>query len=105
MTMMARPGPPGRSSPSLTGILKPWGALHCFKCSGCVQAANTSARGAANTRVKLSLGLAVLFVGLFLAGMGFFLRGFGLQLLQVSLKAIEALLPEAPVLLHPVDGF
>src|SRR6478609_6072173 len=101
--MTARQGPPGRSSPSLTGILKPWGALQRFRCPGWVHAANTSGRGAAKTRVRLSFGLGALFSGLFLAGIGFLLLLlFGLQFLQVVLEAIETLLPEAPVLLHPV---
>src|SRR6202171_2878014 len=49
--MWIRSLPPTCASNSQTGLVKPSGPHHCAKCCGSVQALNTSARGASNTRV------------------------------------------------------
>ena len=44
--------PPGRTSISQTGFVKPFGPHHCATCFGSVQASNTRSRGASKVRVS-----------------------------------------------------
>ena len=50
--MTIRSVPPGRTSISQTGLVKPCGPHHCAMQVGSAQASNTNSRGASNTRVR-----------------------------------------------------
>src|SRR5690242_12744141 len=97
--MHLRHFPPGRTSISSATTARPSGPHHCIACLGSVQAANTISRGASRRRVMTSsrsavsgaLGLASLAAILLLP----------LQLAQVIVQAVEALLPEAAIMLDP----
>src|SRR5580704_13434588 len=95
--MPQRKRPPIRMSISQPMVVKPCGPHQRAMCSGWVHALNTRARGASIRRVTTSSRSAVSM----LAGTAFVL---GLQVLQVALQAIEALLPEHPVMVEPVGG-
>src|SRR5438093_4451762 len=101
--MSMRREPPGRTSSWQTGAVKCSGGNHSANCRGSVHAWYTSSRGASNTRVVVSVrsagGVTVLLVPLFMRLV------LPLQLSQVVFQAIEALLPELAVTLHPVGGF
>src|ERR1700733_9570124 len=97
MTMWS--APPGRKSSSQIGFVKPFGPHHRARCCGSVQAWKTSARGASMRRVMTSSRSGKAGIGLFLSVM---LRFLGLQFVQVVVQAIEAVVPEAPVMREPV---
>src|ERR1700722_2290909 len=48
-----RMSPPGRTSISQRGLVKPRGPHHCARCFGSVHAWKTSARGASKTRLMM----------------------------------------------------
>src|SRR4051794_13153778 len=97
--MSMRRAPPGRTSISQTGLVKPCGPHHRATCRGSVHTWNTSARGAARTRVRTSsrgVSPSFLLVIRLLPG---------LQLVEVVGQTVEALAPEALEGLDPVvDG-
>src|SRR5258708_15178631 len=88
--------PPGRTSILQNGSVESLGPNQRARCSGSVQASKTSSRGAAKTRVRTSSCSAVSMLALLACMLSLLL-----QLLQVLLDPIEALLPEAAVVLHP----
>src|SRR5437762_7604366 len=97
--MHARHFPPGRSSPSLTGIVNPFGADQCLSFSGSVHACQTNSRGASNTRlITSSCSLAVIV----LLSLPDTFPPFGLNFLQVAVQLVEAVLPIRAVMLDPV---
>src|SRR5271169_3665936 len=100
--MWMRMAPPGRASTSQTGIVKRCGPHHFAKCFGSVHALNTSSRGASNTRVisisRSAKFAAALFPALLTAMFPLLL----FQSLKIVVQPIEALIPEAPVAIHPV---
>src|SRR6266404_4305082 len=99
--MQKRKAPPGRASILQEGIVKPCGPHQRTRRSGSVHALKTRARGASKTRSMMSVRSAVVAVGLVLAAMS---PSLPLQLAQVVVQAIEALLPETPIVLQPVCG-
>src|SRR5215469_10669390 len=115
--MTKRQTPPGRKSKLEVVVVKPNGPHHCARCLGSVQAENTSARGATNSRVPTiargsrsrsrPLGAAifsVLRVWLVMATLLTCRRVpiFGLQFLQIGIQAIEAFVEKPPVMIEPV---
>src|SRR5262249_44914614 len=99
--MPKRKAPPGRTSISHKGVVKPRGPHHCAKRPGSVQALKTRRRGASKTRVMTtsrSSGWVAAFV---LASMSLPLL---FQLVQIVIQAIEALLPETAIVFQPVAG-
>src|SRR5216110_1454841 len=93
--------PPGRRSIRQYGSVKPFGPHQRSRRSGSVHALKTSSRGASKTRVMTSSPAAG-----FLAALGSGLLAamllLVLQLTQIVVQAIEALLPEVAIGLHPV---
>src|SRR5262245_1305360 len=82
-------------------VVKPLGPHHSFMCSGRVKASNTSSRGASSSRVKVSsrprtVARSVLSVA------AIFLLLLALHPVQVVLEPVQALFPEAAVVLDPV---
>src|SRR5438034_2015438 len=100
--MTIRSKPPGRRSISQTGAVKSFGGNHWAICFGSVHALYTSSRGALNTRVVVKVRSAGAATELLLSLTAILPLVLSLQLLQIALQAIEALLPETPVALHPV---
>src|SRR5580698_10625489 len=109
--MTNRQTPPGLKSKLDVVVVKPFGPHHCERCLGSVHAANTSSRGASNSRTPMidrgsvsrsSLLVAAMFPVLLLA---FRLRFAGLQFLQIGIEAIEALLEKAAIVLKPIVDF
>src|SRR3984893_7135670 len=113
--MCTRIAPPGRTSSSQTGFVKPLGPHHCASSFGSVQALNTISRGASNTRVILSSRSADSRAGSTLGAM-FFLLGTQcgyfysacfhfpfLQLAQVIIQPAEALFPKSAILFYPLS--
>src|ERR1700694_1953097 len=109
--MSIRMAPPGRTSNSQIGFVNPFGPHHCATCVGSAHAAHTSSRGASMVRVRTSSDdtsaevvklkdrfpagpVLRLFAGMFLL--------LDLKFAKVVLQAIDALVPEPAVLLHPV---
>src|SRR5207302_4253877 len=99
--MQKRKAPPGRASILYDGIVKPWGPHQPTRCSGSVQALNTTRGGASKKRETTSSRCADSVATLLAAAM-FLLLLF--QLTQIVFQAIEALLPEAAIVLQPVGG-
>src|SRR5207302_8793339 len=100
--MWMRMAPPGRASTSQTGAVKPCGPHHCATRFGSVHAANTSARGALNVRVRPSSRSVLPGSGrpaASLAGMSLLLS---LYLAQVVVQTVEGRCPEPPVVPHPI---
>src|SRR5437667_8843163 len=102
--MTIRSAPPGRTSISQTGFVKPFGPHHFATCTGSVQALNTSARGASKMRVMTTVRSACFALMSFLSAT-FPLLLFDLELAQVVAKTVEALFPEPPIVLDPVRHF
>src|SRR5207244_12679122 len=98
-----RKAPPGRASIVQEGIVKPCGPHQRTRRSGSIHALKTRAHGASKTRSMMSVRSEVVAVavGLVLAAMS---PPLPLQLAQVVVHAMEALLPEAPIVLQPVRG-
>src|SRR5207249_7688434 len=99
--MPKRKAPPGRTSISQKGVVKPCGPHQRARCSGSVQALKTRRRGASKTRVMTSSRSSVWVAALVLASTCLPLL---FQLVQIILQAVKALLPEAAVVLQPVGG-
>src|SRR5258708_34974385 len=97
--MTMRQAPPGRTSISQTGFVKPCGPHHCAICFGSVHAFHTRSRGASKTRVMTNSRSGGGVVGLFFSVMFLLLV---LQLVQIIVQAFEALIPETAIVLHPV---
>src|ERR1700675_3889171 len=102
--MMKRQTPPGRNSKRDVLVVKPFGPHHCARCFASVHAANTSSRGASNSRMPMiergSLCRSrLLFTAMFFT-LGF--RRFGLQHFQIGIEAIEAFLEEPAIIFEPV---
>src|ERR1700686_1402928 len=102
--MTKRQTPPGRNSKRDVVVVKPFGPHHCARCFGSVHAANTSSRGAANSRMPMiergSLCRSrLLFTAMFFT-LGF--RRFGLRRFQIGVEAIKALLEEPAIVFEPV---
>src|SRR5688572_16041277 len=97
--MTNRQTPPGRTSISWVVVVKPRGPHQCVTWLGSVHVSNTSSRGASKSRVTTSSRSAVGPAGSLLAAM---LLSLSLQVVQVITQAVEALVPEAAVGLHPV---
>src|SRR5712691_10421876 len=91
--------PPTRKSISHVGTVKPVGPYQRMNCSGSVHARHTSSSGASKTRSTAGPCASVPTGTLSLAVIASLLL---LHLLQVYIEPIEALVPEPPVLLHPV---
>src|SRR3954467_9127706 len=87
--------PPGRASTVIfsSGALTPVGPQKWVRCSGSTMQLKTSCRGAWKIRVKCS---SCSVIGLSLCG--------GLQGGEVVVEPVEALGPQAPIRLDPVDG-
>src|SRR5215470_10630862 len=66
--MWIRIAPPTRASISQTGLVKPLGPHHCASSPASVQALNTRAQGASNTRVMV-ISRTADFSSLAVAGM------------------------------------
>src|SRR5438034_9139535 len=113
--MSMRIAPPGRRSSSQTGFVNPCGPHHCATYFGSVHASNTSARGASMMRVRTSSEGAGAdevvkaerrFAVLPLLRLSAAMFGLlGLKCAEVILQAIDALVPESAVLLHPSRDF
>src|SRR5260370_6096009 len=102
--MHLRQAPPGRTSISKETTVNPCGPIHCDACSGSIHARNTISRCASKTRVMTSsrsAGFAATLGLARLAPMLPLLVFLGLQRAQVGVQAIEALLPEAAIMLDP----
>src|SRR4051812_39785075 len=99
--MRKRYAPPGRKSILHEGSVKSRGPHQRASISGCVQALNTSRRGASNTRTMTSSRSAVAVAALILAAM-FPLPD--LQLFEVIVQPVQALFPKFPVSLQPLRG-
>src|ERR1041384_5768145 len=89
--------PPGRASISHSGTSTPCGANQRAKCSGTVQASNTSSRGTANSR---SSSRSLAFSA---ARIAHLLPALRVQLLQVHVEAVEARVPERSIAFRPCD--
>src|SRR3954470_6318233 len=87
--------PPGRASTTIwsSGALVPVGPQKWVRCSGSIMQLKTSCRGASKTRVKRRT----------CSVMGISVRG-GLEGAEMVVQLVEALRPQTPVLLDPVDG-
>src|SRR5580700_7882284 len=99
--MTKRQTPPGRNSKRDVVVVKPFGPHHCARCFGSVHAANTSSRGASNSRMPMiargslcrsRLLFTAMFFTLGLRQLGF--RRFGLQYFQIGVEPIKTLLEE-----------
>src|SRR5581483_7025000 len=101
--------PPGRRSISQTGIVQPSGpSSHCGTCRGSVHAAQTSRRGASNTRaITISRSEGVLNrvrpISVFAATIALLLLLFLLlHLFEVAVEPRMARFPEAAVAVRPL---
>src|SRR6185437_5944484 len=108
--MTKRQTPPGRKSKECVVVVKPSGPHHCARCFASVKAANTSSRGASNTRLPMiergSLARSMLFpAATFLLLRFGLVRAARLQRLEIIVEPVEPLLPQAAVFLQPVVGF
>src|SRR5579872_3546316 len=107
--------PPARGSALQEIMVQPCGPHHFIKCSGLVNALNTSSRGASKMRMTTSsrsldstpgsnfavcgapLLLLVAAILLLLHSRGWFVPR--LKLLQILVKPVEALFPETTIFL------
>src|SRR5262245_29248457 len=101
--------PPGRTSILLASVVKPCGPHHRTRCSGWVEALKTRGRGASKTRVTTSSRSAVTTSSRSVDAVAVLVLGaIGLvrllKVAQIVLEAIQALLPETPIMLEPVGG-
>src|SRR5580698_982755 len=98
--MSIRMSPPGRTSISHTGLLKPRGPHHRATCLESVQALKTRWRGAPIMRVRVSSCLACPVAELLRASAMLLLLC--LNLGQVVVQPVEPLFPCHAVVFHPV---
>src|SRR6266851_8031372 len=106
--MLMRKAPPGREAISQDVIVKPFGpAQHAIR-SGSAHALQTRLRGASKMRVMTSSRSADSVAALLVAAIFLLLHLrfllFHLQVAQINIQTIEALLPEAAIILDPVGG-
>src|ERR1700687_4203233 len=102
--MMNRQVPPALTSISCVVTLNPRGPHQWPMCFGSVHALKTSSRGASIRRERTISRSSVFegfrpVAGLFVAGIFFSLLS--LKLAEIIIQAIEALVPELPVLIDP----
>src|SRR5580704_16061038 len=91
--------PPGLTSMTRVVRVKPRGPYQRAMCSRSVHILHTSARGARKTRVAvISRSTVVSTASLLVMSMLLLLA---LKLLEVIVQAVEALVPEAPVVIEP----
>src|SRR5262249_27634993 len=100
--MRKRNAPPGRTSIAQAGMVKPFGPHHCTRRPGPVQVLKTRRRGASKTRVMTSSRSVDFGAALSLVTM---LPPFSFDVLQIVVQPIEALVPEAAIVLQPVARF
>src|SRR5215212_161530 len=123
--MTNRQAPPGRTSISWIVLVKPFGPHHLTTWCGSVHIRNTRSRGASNSRVAVisrpaapagsfspsAMGRSPCVVnwGSWRLQSSSVLADFAapsclfcLNFLQVLVEAVEALLPEPPIVFHPV---
>src|SRR5215472_12378646 len=111
--MPKRNRPPGRASAFQDSTSKPRGPHQRARCAASVQTLKTRLRGAPYSRSRTSTrsagaaagaAAAVPLAASLLAVMRLSIMGqiLGLQLVEIVAQAIQALLPEAPVMLDPV---
>src|SRR5438067_13661657 len=98
--MVNRQVPPGRKSMPWVIVVNPRGPYQWIRCLGSVQTANTSSRGASNTRVKTSSRSVVSAARSGVVVIGLLLLG--LEVVEVLGQPVEALGPEPLVGLDPV---
>src|SRR5215472_7305450 len=98
--MPKRNRPPGRASAFQDSTSKLFGPHQRARCAASVQTLKTRLRGASYSRSRTSTRSAgVTVVASLLPVM---LRTLALQLAEIVAQAIQALLPEAPVVLEPI---
>src|SRR5712671_3491956 len=85
-------------------VVKPRGPHHCAACFASVQAANTTSRGASNVRVIVSPRCPASLPALSLARILLSPRVAGLEAGQIVVQAVEALVPERPIIFDPIGG-
>src|SRR6185312_8251157 len=104
--MTKRHTPPARNSKLDVVVVKPFGPHHCARCSGLVNAENTSARDASKMRMPLmtfgSLSRSRLFLSAIFPLLARRLFVLALQFAQVNVEAVETLFPEPAVALEPL---
>src|SRR6202451_1824793 len=112
--MTKRQTPPWRNSKRDVVVVKPFGPHHCARCFASVHAANTSSRGAPNSRMPASergsgsrsrLLFTAMFFALGFRRLGFRrlgFRRFGLQHFQIGVEAIKTLLEEPAIVFEPI---
>src|SRR5882672_398208 len=87
--------PPTRKSTVQKGRLQPWGAYQRFSASGSDHARKTRSRGASKSRMMRTS--ASVFAAARPIAFLLFLEG-----AEVMVEAVEALIPEPPVMFHPI---
>src|SRR5712691_1194195 len=112
--MTIRSSPPGRTSISHTGLVKPIGPHHFATCCGSVHIRNTSSRGASSTRVRMSsrsvAATSLWSIGLFPSVIGWNVTGVRAacfrrsDFFEVLVEAVEVRFPEIAIVLHPVGN-
>src|SRR5579884_2503405 len=93
--------PPTRASTWQTGLVKSLGPHQRARCAGSVQSLKTVSRGASKTRTSSIARSESSSTGSFFALMSLLL----LQLFEIAVQPIEALFPEAAVVLNVVGDF
>src|SRR5450755_2446213 len=96
--MMKRQTPPGFTSMAWIVLVKPFGPHHCAICFGSVQAFQTNSRGASTVRVMTMVGSPGAATALLLSAT--FLP-LGLQFLEIVVEPVQALVPQAAIVLQP----
>src|SRR5271156_6347598 len=104
--MQKRNLPPGLMSMLQKVVVKPCGPHQRATCSGSIHALNTRGRGASMTRVTTSCRSVVSAVTVSTARSlaAPTLLPLSLQVLQIGFQAIEARVPEVPVMIQPIGG-
>src|SRR5581483_6669511 len=97
--MTKRQMPPGRNSKLCVVVVNPLGPHHCARCFGSVKAANTSSRGASNSRLPMIERGSVSRSTLFFTPTFSLLR---LQGFEIVVESVEPLLPQATIAFEPI---
>src|SRR5215218_10170112 len=97
--MTNRHTPPGFTSIAKLLVTNPLGPHHCVRCFGSVQTSNTSSRGALRIRVATISRSPTSVAGMLPS---FILLLLLLKFLEVFVQAVETLVPEPAVMLHPL---